>query len=126
MTATINGYLCEACDDFHSVEDGGPYRREYMGVVMQVCRNHATEIVVYGCFGCGGEELPERTHTMMYHDTVADTWEMHWLCRPCLRRFSDMGPLKVRDGLTEADKHPDAQAEFFGGSPIRERIASVS
>ena len=71
--------------------------------------------VVYGCFGCGGEENPEATFTMMYKDEEG-AYQMHWLCRPCLQRFGD----RVRLELTHLDRHKDAQEEFDGFSPTRE------
>ncbi len=72
--------------------------------------------VVYGCFGCGGEEDPRITFTAIYRDQEGKL-QMHWLCQACLKRF---GPQKAARELTHLDKHPDAQPEFNGCSPIRE------
>ena len=72
--------------------------------------------LVYGCFGCGGEEDPARTCTIIYQAENGRP-KMHWLCRPCVTRF---GPGKIRSGLTRQDMHPNAQPESGGCSPYRQ------
>ena len=71
--------------------------------------------VVYGCYGCGGEETPLRTATIMHRD-ADNTPRMHWLCRSCVHRH---GPEKALSQLTHADRHPNAQTSFNGTSPTR-------
>lgn len=72
--------------------------------------------VVYGCFGCAGEEDPERSATIIY-TTNDGSRAIHWLCRACVRHH---GPEKALSHLTEAHMHPSAQPVFNGCSPTRQ------
>ena len=72
--------------------------------------------VVYGCFGCGGEDHPERSATIIYTKDDGSR-VIHWLCRACVRRH---GPERALSRLTEAEMHPSAQLVFNGSSPTRQ------
>ena len=76
-----------------------------------------TETVVIGCFGCGGEETPQATCTIFYLKKDGN-YAMHWLCRPCMKRMAQDTGLRY---LTHEMMHPEAQEEFDGSSPTRER-----
>ena len=78
------------------------------------------ETVVIGCFKCAGEENPEKTCTIFYRAENGKT-KMHWLCHPCTHWLQTEKGLQ---NLTSTDMHPQAQREFDGFSPSRERERS--